>query len=58
MRNVSKQNRENNIFPFLFEFQSNNHAIFYNAITCMRNVVQDGECVNPVKLERKIHVLK
>ena len=32
MRNVSAQNLEKILFPFLFHFQSNNHAIFYNAI--------------------------
>ena len=32
MRNVSVQNREIFFFPYLFQFQSNNYAIFYNAI--------------------------
>ena len=32
MRNVSTQNRKKLFFPFFFQFQSNNYAIFHNAI--------------------------
>ena len=49
MRNVSTQNRKNYFFLFFFNFTSAITQSFITRFTCMPNVVQDGECVNPVK---------
>ena len=50
---------ENNFFLFFFNFSQTITQSFITRFTCMPNVVQDGECVNPVKLiKRKIRVLK
>ena len=50
MRNVSTKNRKNNFFLFFFiNFRPTITQSFITRFTCMPNVVQDGECVNPVK---------
>ena len=50
---------ENNFFLFFFNFSQTITQSFITRFTGMPNVVQDGECVNPVKLiKRKIRVLK
>ena len=50
---------ENNFFLFFFNFSQTITQSFITRFTCMPNVVQDGECVNPVKLiKRKIRVIK
>ena len=50
MRNVSTKNRKNNFFLFFFiNFSPTITQSFITRFTCMPNVVQDGECVNPVK---------
>ena len=46
-------------FLFFFNFSQTISQSFITRFTCMPNVVQDGECVNPVKLmKRKIRVLE
>ena len=40
---------ENNFFLFFFNFSQTITQSFITRFTCMPNVVQDGECVNPVK---------
>ena len=50
---------ENNFFLFIFNFSQTITQSFITRFTGMPNVVQDGECVNQVKLiKRKIRVLK
>ena len=50
MRNVSTKNRKNIFFLFFFiNFSPTITQSFITRFTCMPNVVQDGECVNPVK---------
>ena len=49
MRNVSTQIRKNNFFLFFFNYSPTIKQSFTTRFTCMPNVVQDGECVNPVK---------
>ena len=50
MRNVSTKNRKNNFFLFFFiNFSPTITQSFITRFTCMPNVVQDGECVNPDK---------
>ena len=50
MRNVSTQIRKNKFFLFFFiNFSPTITQSFITRFTCMPNVVQDGECVNPVK---------
>ena len=49
MRNVSTQNREKLFFPFLLYFSPTITQSFIMRFTSMPNVVQDGECVCPVK---------
>ena len=59
MRSVSAQNREKNFFHFFFNFSQTITQSFITRFMCKPNVVQDGECVNPVKvIKRKIRVLK
>ena len=51
MRNVSTKNRKKNFsFLFFINFSPTNTQSFITRFTCMPNVVQDGECVKPVKL--------
>ena len=49
MRNVSTQIRKNDVFLFFFNYSPTIKQSFITRFTCMPNVVQDGECVNPVK---------
>ena len=46
-------------FLFFFNFSQTITQSFITRFACIPNVVQDGECVNPVKpIKRKIRVLK
>ena len=49
MRNVSTQIRKNSFSLFFFNYSPTIKQSFITRFTCMPNVVQDGECVNPVK---------
>ena len=43
------EQEKNNFFLFFFNFSPTITQSFITRFTCMANVVQDGECVNPVK---------
>ena len=43
------EQEKNNVFLFFFNFSPTITQSFITRSTCMANVVQDGECVNPVK---------
>ena len=50
MRNVGTQDKEKYFFPFLFQFQTKitQSQPVITRFTGRPNVVQDGECLNPV----------